>query len=75
MSRDVFPVLAASERLRDAFHFIDAERAASPDTPLDALIKRARDRFQLSPTQLAWVRWTLDPDSVALQSKQPPTPT
>jgi len=61
----------AADRLRHAFHWIDGERAATPSEPLERVIERAVARFALTAEQAAWVRWSLDPGAVALQSKEP----
>lgn len=62
---------AAAERLREAFHFIAGERERHSAEPLGELIERASQRYSLSDTERAWVRWSLDPKSVALANKEP----
>ncbi len=60
-----------ADKLRNAFHWIDSERVLQPNSKLSTLIERACQRFALSPVQADWVRWTLDPKSVAVQPKEP----
>lgn len=60
-------------RLQNAFHWIAEQRAADPATPLEPVLAQAQVRYQLTPAELSWVRWTLEPQSVALQSKEPET--
>jgi hypothetical protein len=60
-----------ADKLRNAFRWIDAERMKSPGTALETMIERACERFELTPVQADWVRWTLDPRSVAVQPKEP----
>jgi len=59
-----------SQRLTDAFHWIVLERDRTK-VALGQLIDQAQSRFSLTPTEVIWVRWSLDPKSVAVASKEP----
>lgn len=59
------------ENLRQAFTWINFERTRSPDVPLEDLIRRAAVVFHLTPSQASWMRWSLAPEAVALQPKEP----
>jgi hypothetical protein len=58
-------------RVHNAFHWIAIERERQVDVSLSELIARARVRFGLSDSEEQWLRWSLDPRSVALASKEP----
>jgi hypothetical protein len=57
--------------LQRAFQWIASQRAAQPTVSLEALIDLAAFRYALSPAQVSWVRWSLAPEMVAVQSKEP----
>jgi hypothetical protein len=59
-----------SQRLTEAFHWIAVERNRGATT-LPELIRRAQERFALTPDELTWIRWSLDPKSVAVAPKEP----
>ena len=59
------------ERLRLAFRWIEQERTRDGAPPLQELIDRAAARFSLTPSQVSWARWSLQPAAVAVQSKEP----
>jgi CBS domain-containing protein len=71
----IHPWIAAmdvnAERMRFAFRWIESERAKQPDVPLIQLVEQARVRCELSRAQATWMQWTLDPESVAVQPKEP----
>jgi hypothetical protein len=65
--------ITSPQRLADVFHWIAAERERGA-TALPALIDLAKERFALTPDELTWIRWSLDPKSVAVAPKEPDRP-
>jgi hypothetical protein len=65
------PMMEPSERLRLAFQWIAHERTLIGAAPIDILIDRASARFDLTPAQVIWARWSLQPSSVAVHPKEP----
>lgn len=63
--------LVPAEQLRLAFHWIGAQRDGKPELEVGPLVELAGTRYGLTPAQLSWVRWTLDPLSAAVQPKEP----
>jgi predicted transcriptional regulator len=61
----------SAERMRDAFRWIESERAKQPDARLQELAEQARSRYRLSRAQASWLHWSLDPESLAVQPKEP----
>lgn len=62
---------SVAERLRHAFLFIDAAHARRPQAPMRELIEEARAAHDLSSAEVMWIKWTLAPDELAVQSKEP----
>jgi hypothetical protein len=59
------------ENMRQAFAWIAFERSRTPGVPLEELIRRAATLHHLTPSQASWVRWSLEPEVVAVQPKEP----
>lgn len=68
----MFEKALATESLRRAFAMVARQHAAWPMADVGALIDVAAEQFGLSSEQRAWMRWSFLPESVALQSKEPP---
>jgi hypothetical protein len=69
MTQPVEP--SPSQRLTEAFHWIAMERERRSKIALGELIADAAARFSLTSVEHAWVKWSLDPKSVALAPKEP----
>jgi hypothetical protein len=60
-----------ARHLGKAIRWVQATRAQDQARPLEALIEQACKDHGLSLDEATWLRWSLDPASVALQSKEP----
>jgi CBS-domain-containing membrane protein len=65
------PKRHSAARIRAAFHSIDRARQRQPGVPLREIIDHARQELHLTDVELQWIHWTLAPDELAVQPKEP----